>query len=218
LLLLGRIASFGGELLDRMVANVNGHVILQSDWDAELRYESLMAARRLEPLSSANGKAALDRLIDQELIAEQMRASEIKSPAAEEIDQHLQEIKADYTRNKDAQPWNMVLSEYGLNENDIRDRLALELTQLRLIDARLRPSIQIDASAVEDYYRNQFLPQFAGAGAKQIPLQQATPKIREILTQQQVNQMLASWLEGLRSQAQIQRFVSDASEPQGRAQ
>ena len=28
-----------GEVLDRLVATVNGHAILQSDWNDELRYE-----------------------------------------------------------------------------------------------------------------------------------------------------------------------------------
>ena len=214
LLVASAVTSFAGELLDRMVSNVNGHVILQSDWDDETRYESFMAGRPLEPLSSANGRAALDRLIDQELINEQMRASEIKPPAPEEINQHLEELKADYIRSKDAREWNADLSKFGLSENDIRGRLALELTQLSLIDARLRPSIQIDEPAVEEYYKNQFVPELVRAGAKEMTFQQAAPKIREILTQQQMNQMLASWLQGLRSQAQIQIFVSDSSEPQ----
>jgi peptidyl-prolyl cis-trans isomerase SurA len=218
LLLLSAGTSLGGELLDRMVANVNGHVILQSDWEDELRYESLMAGRQIESLSSANGKAALDRLIDQELIVEQMRASEIKPPAAEEINQHLEEIKADYVRDKNAEKWNTALSEYELTEDDIRNHIALELTQLRLVDAHLRPSIQIDAPAVADYYRNQFLPELTRSGAKQVSLQQATPKIREILTQQQMNRMLASWLEGLRSQAQIQTFASESPKRQGPTQ
>jgi hypothetical protein len=218
LLLLRAGTSIGGELLDRMVASVNGHVVLQSEWEDELRYESFMAGRQIESLSSANGKAALDRLIDQELIVEQMRASEIKPPAAEEISQNLEEIKADYIRDKNAEKWNTVLSEYELTENDIRNHIALELTQLRLIDARLRPSIQIDAPAVADYYRGQFLPELTRSGAKQVTLQQATPKIREILTQQQMNRMLASWLEGLRSQAQIQWFVSESAKPQGPSQ
>src|SRR5947209_10105945 len=128
LLLLRAGISFGAEVLDRMAANVDGHVILQSDWEDELRYESFMAGRQIESLSSANGKAALDRLIDQELIAEQMRASEIKPPVAEEIDQHLEEIKADYVREKNAGKWETALSEYGLTENDIRGHIALELT------------------------------------------------------------------------------------------
>lgn len=217
-LLLSAGMSFAGEVLDRMAANVNGHVILQSDWEDELRYESFMAGRQIESLSSANGKAALDRLIDQELISEQMRASEIKPAAAEEINQHLEEIKGDYIRDKNAEKWNTALSEYELTENDIRSHIALELTQLRLIDARLRSSIQIDDPAVANYYRNQFLPELTRSGARQVSLRQATPKIREILTQQEMNRMLASWLEGLRSQAQIQSFASDSSKPSGPAQ
>ncbi len=47
LFLLYTLSLRAGEVLDRIVASVNGHVILQSDWDEELRYESLMSGIRL---------------------------------------------------------------------------------------------------------------------------------------------------------------------------
>lgn len=36
-----------GEVIDRIVATVNGHIILQSDWDQGLRYEALLSGRPL---------------------------------------------------------------------------------------------------------------------------------------------------------------------------
>ena len=42
-----------------------------------------------------------------------------------------------------------------------------------------------------------------------VTLQDAAPKIREILTQQKIDELLASWLETLRSQAQIHVLVPE---------
>jgi hypothetical protein len=71
----------------------------------------------------------------------------------------------------------------------------------------------VDSAAVESYYKEKIAPQ---AGGKQaITLAEAEPKIREILVQEQMNQLLDSWLESLRSQAKIQRFASNSS-PQAR--
>jgi len=65
-----------GEIIDRIVASVNGQIILQSDWDDAVRYETFIDNRDLAGVSAADRKATLDRLIDQELLREQMRSSD----------------------------------------------------------------------------------------------------------------------------------------------
>ncbi len=110
-------------------------------------------------------------------------------------------------------PWTTAVASHGFTETEIRDRIALELNQLKLIDMRLRPLVQIDNTAVEDYYRRKFIPELQRSGAQPIPLSEAAPKIREILIQQKINEALPSWLETLRSQAQIRVFGSNSSSP-----
>src|SRR5207249_9164497 len=61
------------DIVDRIVATVNGHIILQSDWEDEIRYEAFINGRTLSSLTPATRKASLDRLIDQELLREQIR-------------------------------------------------------------------------------------------------------------------------------------------------
>src|SRR6185312_16716652 len=85
LLLAVPLSLHAGELLDRIVATVNNHVILQSDWDDEVRFEAFMSGRKPEDVSAEQRKAALDRLIDQDLLREQMRTSDFKPVATDEI-------------------------------------------------------------------------------------------------------------------------------------
>ena len=217
LLLLAISALEAGEVIDRIVASVNSHTILQSDWDDELRYESFMAGRNFEASTPAERKSALERLIDQQLLEEQVRSTELSPATPDEVEKQLELLRDDYIRKGNTDSWTAALSNYGLSEAKIRSRLALELNQLRLVDARLRPSIQVDAAAIEKYYNEQFLPELRRSGAQPITLQQASGKIREILVQQKINEALASWLEALRSQAQTQIFVPNSPEPdQGR--
>ena len=58
------------DIIDRIVATVNGHVILQSDWDDAVRFEALVDARPLAQITDQDRSRALDRLIDQELLRE----------------------------------------------------------------------------------------------------------------------------------------------------
>src|ERR1700687_4207290 len=80
-----------GQIVDRMVANVNGHVLLQSDWEEEVAFEAFVDGRSPESFSAEDRKAALDRLIDQELLRENVRHSE-EAPAAE-IARRVSEVR-----------------------------------------------------------------------------------------------------------------------------
>ena len=206
-------ALHAGEVLDGIAATVNGHVILQSDWQDEVQYESFLAGRTLQNVTPQDRQAALDRLVDQELLREQMNTTEFKPASTEDVAKQVETAKKDYAREHPAQSWSGALTACQLTEGDVSDHLALELSQLRMVDAHLRPSIEVDAAAVEAYYKEHMAPTFAGGA--QISLKQATPGIRELLTQQKMNDLLSSWLETLRSQAQIK--ISDLS-PQGPGQ
>jgi hypothetical protein len=192
-----------GEVLDRMAATVNGHALLQSDIEDELRYEFFAAKRPLGDASADDQKAALDRLVDQELLREQMHSRDFQPVAPEQVSKTFETFKSDYGASPD---WAAALMHYDLSEADIRSHIETELNQLRLIDLRLRPTIQIDAASIRDYYQQQLLPKLPPG--QHLSLQEATPTIRELLIQQKINDSLGSWLEALRAQAQIQRFVT----------
>ncbi len=204
-----------GEVLDRILATVNGHIILQSDLDEELRYQNLMSGHEQRGTNDDDREKVLDRLVDRELLTEQISTTEFAPTTADEIEMQLEQVKSDYVQNLKAS-WTAALASRGFTETEIRDRIALELNQWKLIDARLRPSVQIDQTAIEDYYNRQFLPELRRSGAQPISLQEAAPKIRELLTQQKINETLASWLETLRSQAQVRIFISNPPQPDQR--
>ena len=206
-LLLLSVPLHAAEVLDRIVASVNGHVILQSDWDEELEYQSLMSGHEVQTMTAADRTAVLGRLVDRELLSEQVSTTEFGQTTADEIDKQLQQVESDYVSNAKSS-WSAAVASHSFTEIEIRDRIALELNQLKLIDTRLRPLVQIDNRAVEDYYQRKFLPELQRSGAQPIPFAEAAPKIREVLIQQKINEALPSWLQTLRSQAKIRLFDS----------
>jgi len=86
-LLLAAIVPRGGagDLIDRIVVTVNGHVILQSDWEDAVRFEALVEGRPLDQITDQDRVRALDQLIDQELVREQTQVNEPPPPAAQEV-------------------------------------------------------------------------------------------------------------------------------------
>ena len=199
-----------GEVLDRVVVTVNGNALLQSDWDNEVRYEAFMADGPLDGFTVQERESALNRIIDQELLREQMRGGDFKPATDAEVDEQIKLLQSQYTGEHPGLLWSAALARYGLSERDIRDRVELELNQLRLVNERLRPSAEVDPAEVQAYYRERIASQKSAMGS--ISFDEAKEKIRELLVQQKINQLLDSWLASLRTQGKIQR-ISDAEAP-----
>jgi hypothetical protein len=192
-----------GDVLDRIVATVNNHIILQSEWEDAVCYEAFVAGRAFEQVQAADRKAALDRLIDQELLREQMRSSGFPHADGEEVEKRIREIRKRYAGPEDETSWQAALARYGLTESELKKRVALQVDLMGLVDARLRPSVVIDSKSIESYYNQELLPQLRQSGGQPVALAEVTPKIKELLTQQKMNQMLVAWLQDLRSGSQI---------------
>jgi hypothetical protein len=192
-----------GDVLDRIVATVDNHIILQSEWQDEIRYEAFVDHRSLEQVQAGNRKAALDHLIDQQLLREQMRSSGFPHASGEEVEKSIQQIRKQYATPENEAGWLAALEHYGLTEKELKKRVALQVDLMGLVDSRLRPNVVIDSKSIESYYNQELLPQLRQSGAQQVPLAEVTPKIKELLTQQKMNQMLVAWLQDLRSESRI---------------
>src|SRR5579885_2664673 len=201
-------ACWGGEVVDRIVASVNGRIILQSDWEDSLRFQAFADGRSPESLSSEERKGALDHLIDQELLREQMGATDFRHATEEEVTARIQEIRKEYPTANTQAGWSDVLSRYGFSEADVRQHVALEIDLMRLVDSHLRPNVSIDSRSIESYYNQELLPQLRQSGEQELPLAQVTPQIKELLTQQKVNELLVAWLQNLRSGSEIRTSES----------
>jgi parvulin-like peptidyl-prolyl isomerase len=193
-----------GEVLDRIVATVNHHIILQSDWEDEISFEAFSQGHSPEQVTVQDRKTALDHLIDQELLREQMQGAGIPRVSGDELNQRIAEIRRQFPAASSDAAWKALLQQYGLGENELRARVSVQLDLMRLVNARLRPTVQIDEKSIESYYNQQLLPQLRQSGSKDVPLAEVTPKIKELLTEQRVNQLLVSWLQNLRAGSEIQ--------------
>lgn len=192
-----------GDVLDRIVATVNHQIILQSEWQDAVRYEAFVGGHALDQVQASDRKAALDHLIDQELLREQMRSSGFPHAGSQEVEKRIQEIRKQYVGAESEAGWQATLGRYGLTEDEVKKRVGLQVDLLGLVDARLRPNVIIDSKSIESYYNQELLPQLRQSGAGQVPLAEVTPKIKELLIQQKMNQMLIAWLQDLRSGSEI---------------
>jgi peptidyl-prolyl cis-trans isomerase SurA len=196
-------ARASAEVIDRIIATVNGHVILQSDWDEALCYEALLTNRVLAQFTDDDRRAVLDRLIDQELLREQMKSADFAHATDAEVAARVANARKLYPQAASGEAWQSLLAQYHLAEQDLLAHVRQQIDVMRLVDARLRPAVQIDSKSIEAYYRDQFVPKLKQAGASEVPLAEVSAKIRELLTEEKVSELLISWLQTLRSEGQV---------------
>ena len=83
---------------------------------------------------------------------------------------------------------------------------------MKLVEDRLRPSIQIDQQAIETYYNDQLLPDMKRAGSRTTPLPEVSSRIKDLLAERKMNELLSGWLASLRSGSRILTPESSAGE------
>ena len=204
-----------GEVIDRIVATVNGRIILQSDWDEALSYEALLSGRALSFFTDEDRRAVLDRLIDQELLAEQMKSASFKHASEEDAAAEIAEARKLHPDAATAEGWQALLARYGVTEKALTDHVEQQIDLMRLVDAHLRPAVQIDSKSIEAYYRDKFVPQLRQNGAGDVPLADVSGQIREILTEEKVGELMVSWLQSLRAESKVSLPSISESPDQG---
>jgi hypothetical protein len=194
-------SSQAGQIVDRVVTSVNGHVVLQSDWEQEVAFEAFSSARDPDSFTLTERNAALDRLIDQELLREQLRPSQ--PVPAEQVAARVAEVRKLYADCATDEAWHAKLQRYGLTQSSLEKRLGDQIQLMNLVEDRLRPSIQIDQQAVETYYNDQLLPDLKRAGSRATPLPEVYGQIKDLLAERKMNELLSGWLASLRSGSHI---------------
>jgi hypothetical protein len=204
-LLLAGIAQ--AQVVDRMVAVVNRHVILESELDQATRVEFLLQAKPIERVTSVDRMAVLERLIDRSLLDQQIVNPAMLDPAPEELKAKIEEMRQGIPGASTNESWKNILTGYGLTQQDVEEQLTSQFRILRFIDLRFRGLVSIDKKSIAAYYQDSFLPEVRKRNASEPQLSEVSDKIEQILAEQRIDELLNNWLKTLRTQAHIERML-----------
>ncbi len=184
-----------GEIIDRIAVIVGKHVIKLSDIDRDLR---LIEFLNRQPLSNSPEfeRKATDRLIDQQIIRDELATGGYGRASDGDADALLREIRQNRYANSES-GLKQALAAYALNEDQLRAQLLWQMTVLRFIDQRFRTGVLVTDDEVRNYYDQH-------PDSKKVSFQIAAPQIRTTLEGEQVNTQFESWLEGARKSEHIE--------------
>lgn len=196
-----------GETLDQVVAIVNGQLVLDSDVDEERRFEQFQPY--LAPTGGYTRDRAIERVINRNLMLQQaeLQPGEAISDAdvTKQIDELRRQIPACQQFHCETEAgWKRYLAQRGFTEELLNLRWKQRMQVLAFIEERFRSGINITPAEIKTYYTRTFLPEYERQGTPPPPsLEKVSPRIQEILLQQQVSALLGDWLRSLRAQGGV---------------
>ena len=196
-----------GVVLDRVVAVVNGDVILESDVDEERRFEEIQPYRKSE--AELSRERMLERLIDRELILQQSESEPEDVVTDQELDTQLLGLRKDI---HDCKQYNCdtddglkrYLAVHGFTVEEFRQRWLMRMRLLKFIEVRFRSGIKISNAEITKFYETKMLPEYAERKVTPPELDTISKRIEEVLLQQEVGALLRDWLKSLRAQGSVQ--------------
>lgn len=132
-----------GEVVDRIAIVVDQVAIKQSDIFNDIRLTDFINGEKLE-FSLPVAKQAASRLIDQAIIRKEIESGRYGSPDPEEVNQLWGQIRTRYRTNE---AFLQALKNYGLTEEQLRERLRWQVTVLQFIDLRFGTGEQANSGA-----------------------------------------------------------------------
>jgi hypothetical protein len=182
-------------VVDRIVARIEDDIILQS------QVRELGALQQLIDGRAESDDKLLQELMEQWMVETEATASHFPQPAQSEVDRELARLKESFAS---PEKYAARLNELGLSDAEVARLLSRQIYVERYVDYKFRPSVQIEPSEVDAYYKNELLPELAKNNQPAPNRNAVEEQIREVLTQRKISDLTAKWLDDTKSRLKIE--------------
>ena len=184
---------FGQQLLDRIVARVNGEVVTLMDVRAAVALGVVEA-----PAGTGAGETtAIEQLIGRQLVLAEVARFAPLEPAATDVDREAAVLTAHAGSRLAA-----VMAATGIDEPRIRDIARDNLRIQAYLNQRFGATVQLTEEEAAQYYRIH-PDEFTRAGTL-MPFSQAESLARERAGAERRASTVAQWVRDLRLRADVQ--------------
>jgi peptidyl-prolyl cis-trans isomerase SurA len=194
------IAGQGAVFVDRVAVIVGKRVIKSSDIDRDLRLTSFINRQEIDSSAAARRKAAA-RLVDQQIIREELSAQGYSRASDADADELMKDITKQRFKGSDAQ-LRVTLARYGVTKDQLHEQLLWQLTVLRFIDQRFRPGVLVTDEEVRSYY-DQHLADLKRESPNANSFEAISGKIKASLEGERVDKEFEAWLDEARKRNRI---------------
>jgi len=196
------VAAFPRDVvIDRIAVIVGKAVIKLSDIERNLRLTEFLNREPLN-LSAQVRRPAAERLIDQQVIRNEIASGGYDRATDAEAQAMLERLERDHYGSQESR-LDAALERYGLTEDQLRDQLRWQLTVLRFLQQRFQPGVIVSDQDVQAYY-DKHRAELERENPGKSTLAALEPKIRELVTGEDVNKDFEEWLARARERTHIE--------------
>jgi hypothetical protein len=190
------------EVIDRIVARVEGDIILLSDVRELGRYQQLVDGK------AESDAQILDRLIDQWIVRNEADTARFAHPSDADIAGGVERVQKSFTSSTE---YEVRKKEIGLTDAEVRKMAAAQLYLSNYLDSRFRPSAKVEPKDVEEFYEKGVVPRAQARGQAPPPLDTARDYIHEALVQRSIDEQTERWLSESRSRLRVEKFLEQST-------
>ncbi len=190
--------------IDHLLAAVNGKVITSLDLQMTRTLNAVLELG--QSMGAQSDKEELDRLIQQELMRQEMAVYSVsQAKVDEEVQSRIEDLKKAYA---EIGGLPALLRQLGLEPDELTARVKTIVLTERFFALRFGPFVTVTPEEEESYYRQKLLPELKAKGIAIPPLTQVAAQIEALLKQDKITEAGLQWLNNIKSSSRIEYFNS----------
>jgi hypothetical protein len=204
-----------GQVIDRIVAVVNGEVVTLGQLQRALSvYESNRLAGLAGGCDLTNSSDAtdgerremetLDCLIDSLLVFQYVRRFPQVDVTSSAISAEFQDLAATFPSREE---FEAEMQRWGFSNSTLRRALERQLIVEGYIETRFREFVDISQQRITEYYEEILTAEMQRLGEPLPAMESVSDLITAVLREEEVNRRIDEWIVELRDRADVLRYL-----------
>lgn len=180
--------------IDGIAAKIGNDVLTDSEVRELEDYQKLVEGK------AQDRTKVVGELVDQWVVETDALASKFPHPSASDVTLEFQTLLKQFPSREQFQA---RLVQSGLTQEQVLQVIERQLYYVRFLDYKFHAATQVTAAQIQSYYQQDFSPQLQKRGLAVPPMSQVEAQIRQLLTQEEINEKAAQWLEDAKARLRI---------------
>lgn len=187
-------AAVQGNQIDGIAARIGNDVVTESE------VRQLEDYQRLVDGQAQSRGAVIQELVDQWIVRGEAATTNFPHPTSNEVAQEFQALAKQFTSLDNLEK---QMSEMGLSKEAVHQMLERQLYYTRFLNYKFHAAADVTRAQIEAYYQKDFTAELEKRGLAVPPLDKVEAQIRELLTQESINEKAAQWLADAKAKLKI---------------
>jgi hypothetical protein len=187
-------ASTAGKQIDGIAVRIGNDVVTESEVRQLEDYQRLIEGQ------AQSRTAVIQELVDQWIVRAEAATTNFPHPTAAEVEAVFQELVKQFATPQKLQA---KLADVGLTTAELQELLKRQLYYERFLNYKFHAAAEVTSAQIEAYYKNDFSVEAQKRGLAVPPLEKVEAQIRELLTQENINEKAAAWIAEAKAKLKI---------------